>query len=173
MLDLKHFSCYDPIHILVTGGTFNKIYDGVDQKMVFTSSHIHEILNDGRSTLNIRVDDLMMKDSLDITDKDIEFIVSCCNEVDANRIIIIYGTDNMCKHAEIMAKKIDPKKTVVFTGAIIPYKCSNSDAQFNLGCAISFVQFLEKGVYVVMNGKCHMYDNVQKDYNTGYFDCKK
>lgn len=167
----NHLFCRDPIQIFITGGTFHKVYDVISQKLTFISTYVHEILNDGRSTLNIRTEELMLKDSLEITKEDIDLIIEKCNQCDANRIIIIHGTDTVCKNAKSIAKAIAKDKIIIMTGSIVPYKCMNSDAPFNLSCALAFIQLLEPGVHIVMNGKCHPFYKVIKNYETGYFDC--
>jgi L-asparaginase len=76
----------------------------------------------------------------------------------------------MVRTAEVLAQaNID--KTIVLTGAMIPYAFGNSsDGFFNLGSALAFVQTLDTGVYIVMNGRYFDWDKVQKNKQTGNFE---
>ena len=157
------------IKILITGGTFDKEYDELNGKLFFKDTHLPEILKLGRSNLVVGVSTLMMIDSLEMTDADREVIIRHCQQCDEEKIIITHGTDTM----DITAKqlgKANLNKTVVLTGAMIPYKFGSSDGLFNLGSALAFVQTLPMGVYVVMNGKYFNYDNVRKNKASGIFE---
>jgi L-asparaginase len=157
------------IKILITGGTFDKEYDELNGKLFFKDTHLPEILKLGRSNLVVGVSTLMMIDSLEMTDADREVIIRHCQKCDEEKIIITHGTDTM----DITAKqlgKANLNKTVVLTGAMIPYKFGSSDGLFNLGSALAFVQTLPMGVYVVMNGKYFNYDNVRKNKASGIFE---
>jgi len=112
---------------------------------------------------------LMMIDSLDMTDEDRVMIADHCNKSKEKKIIITHGTDTMADTAKFLASRIKDK-TVVLTGAMIPYKFGSSDGLFNLGSAMAFVQSLQPGVYVAMNGKCFNWDNVRKNKKTGEFE---
>ena len=157
------------IKILITGGTFDKEYDELNGKLFFKDTHLPEIPKLGRSNLVVGVSTLMMIDSLEMTDADREVIIRHCQKCDEEKIIITHGTDTM----DITAKqlgKANLNKTVVLTGAMIPYKFGSSDGLFNLGSALAFVQTLPMGVYVVMNGKYFNYDNVRKNKASGIFE---
>ena len=123
----------------------------------------------GRSKLNVDIRTLMMIDSLQMTPTDRELIAEQCIRCEHNRIIITHGTDTMVETAAVLAgKNID--KTIVITGAMIPYKFGSSDGLFNLGSAMAFVQTLPKGVYVAMNGRWFNWNNVWKNRQTGIFE---
>lgn len=110
----------------------------------------------------------MLKDSLDMTANDREVILSACQASDESRIIISHGTDCMVETASLLGRELTDK-TVVLVGAMIPYSINHSDALFNLGCAVTAVQLLTNGVYVVMNGEVFPWGNVQKNSAQGVF----
>lgn len=157
------------IRIFVTGGTFDKEYDLINGQLYFKDTHVQEILDLGRCTLETHVRTLMMVDSQDMTEADREVIVRNCNSSAEDMIVLTHGTDTIVQTAAMIAKaNID--KTIVLTGAMIPYKFGSSDGLFNLGTAMAFVQSLESGVYVAMNGRYFNWHNVQKNNRTGFFE---
>ena len=157
------------IKIFVTGGTFDKEYNELNGELFFKDSHLPEMLRLGRSRVEVNVRTLMMVDSVDMADIDRETIVQNCIKADENKIIITHGTDTMVETAKVLAENITDK-TIVLTGAIVPYKFGSSDGLFNLGSAIAFVQTLPAGVYIAMNGRCFTWDNVRKNKMTGEFE---
>lgn len=160
------------IRIYVTGGTFDKEYDMINGKLYFEDTHLSEIFELGRSTVDVSIRTLMMIDSLDMTTEDRETITNNCKKAEQDQIIITHGTDTMVVTAKHLASaKIN--KTIVLTGALIPYKFGSSDGLFNLGSALAFVQCLPAGVYIVMNGRYFNWDNVQKNKSTGFFESLK
>jgi L-asparaginase len=157
------------IKILVTGGTFDKEYDEINGRLYFKDTHLQEILKLGRCNLDIRVRTLMMVDSLEMTDTDRQLILNHCSQCEENRILITHGTDTMEVTARVLGEaKLD--RTIVLTGAMVPYKFGSSDGLFNLGSALAFVQSLPAGVYVAMNGRCFSWDNVRKNKASGVFE---
>jgi len=159
------------IRIFVTGGTFDKEYDMIKGKLYFDDTHLPEIFDLGRSTVKVSIRTLMMIDSLDMTDEDRETITHNCKKAIEDQIIITHGTDTMVVTAKhLAAAKLS--KTIVLTGALIPYKFGSSDGLFNLGSALAFVQCLPVGVYIVMNGRYFNWNNVQKNKSTGFFETK-
>ena len=158
-----------PIRIFVTGGTFDKEYNELNGELFFKDTHLHEMLRLGRSKLQMEVTTLMMIDSLDMKDEDREKIARACLEAKEEKILITHGTDTMPITAAMLAKKV-LNKTIVITGAMVPYKFGSSDGLFNLGAALAFVQSLTHGVYVAMNGKIFRGDNVMKNKATGEFE---
>ncbi len=158
-----------PIRILVTGGTFDKEYDEVTGSLFFKDTHIGEMLRLGRSRVDVTIRTVMMIDSLQMTDADRSLIVQNCLQCPEDRIVITHGTDTMTDTAAAIARSV-PRKTVVLTGAMIPYAFGSSDGLFNLGSAISFVQVLPEGVYIAMNGKCFRWDQVRKNRTLGEFE---
>ncbi len=156
------------IRIFITGGTFDKEYDELTGKLFFNKTHLREMLDLGRSKVDVNISTLMMKDSLEMDDIDRELIVDNCCNASENQIIITHGTDTMTTTAlEIAKANLD--KVIVLTGAMIPYKFGSSDGLFNLGGAIGFVQSLKTGVYIAMNGKYFDYDKVEKNKESGEF----
>ena len=157
------------ITIFVTGGTFDKEYNEITGELYFKDTHVREILDLGRSFLEINIEKLMLIDSLKMTNNDRQEIAQNCADSKSRHIVITHGTDTMRKTAEIISK-INLNKTIVLTRAMIPYKFGSSDGLFNLGCALAFVQSLPIGVYIAMNGKYFRWDEVQKNKHLGRFE---
>lgn len=157
------------IRIFVTGGTFDKEYNELTGQLFFKETHLGEMLQRSRSTLDVTVRTLMMIDSLHMTDEDRDLIAHQCRAADVDKIVITHGTDTMSVTARTLAEKV-PGKTIVLTGAMIPYKFGSSDGFFNLGSALAFAQTLPPGVYVAMNGRYFTWDNVRKNRQTGQFE---
>ena len=157
------------IQVFVTGGTFDKAYNELNGNLFFKETHLNEMLHLGRSNLDLSITTLMMKDSLDFVEADRANIASACNTTDAQRILITHGTDTMTTTALYLQKHC-PNKTIVLTGAMIPYKFGSSDGLFNLGSALAFTQVLPKGVYIAMNGKYFEADKVRKNTEKGEFE---
>jgi len=157
------------IRILVTGGTFDKEYNENTGQLFFKNTHIAEMLRLGRSRVVVTIRTIMMVDSLDMTDADRAVIVQNCRQSEENRIVVTHGTDTMTETAAAIARAVSGK-TVVLTGAMIPYAFGSSDGLFNLGSALSFVQALPAGVYIAMNGKCFRWDRVRKNRERGEFE---
>jgi len=157
------------IRIIVTGGTFDKSYNELTGQLYFKDTHIEEILTLGRSRLDLKIEKLLLKDSLELTDADRELIAESCIKSEQNSILITHGTDTMTQTAEYLAEKIKDK-TIIITGAMIPYKFGSSDGLFNLGSSLAFAQTLPAGVYVAMNGKIFTWDNCRKNRENGYFE---
>jgi L-asparaginase len=157
------------IRILITGGTFDKEYNELTGQLYFNDSHLPEMLDLGRNLAPVEIRTLMMVDSLEMTDDDRNLVAEHCVKSPEDRIIITHGTDTMAETALLLAKKIK-NKTIVLTGAMIPYKFGSSDGLFNLGSALAFVQTLPTGVYVAMNGRYFHAENVRKNKLTGVFE---
>jgi L-asparaginase len=159
----------DRIRIFITGGTFDKEYDEIHGRLFFKDSHLPEMLRLGRCNLPLEIRTLMMIDSLQMTAADRGIIADQCLAASESRIVITHGTDTMVESARLLDSRIDGK-TVVLTGAMVPYKFGSSDGMFNLGSALAFVQALPPGVYVAMNGRCFHAANVRKNRETGVFE---
>ena len=157
------------IRIFITGGTFDKEYNELNGQLYFKDTHLHDLLEMGRSKVPIEIRTLMMVDSLEMTDEDRGLIAYQCNQCDENKIVITHGTDTMSETAIILAEKVKGK-TIVLTGAMIPIKFGSSDGLFNLGSALAFAQTLPAGVYVAMNGRYFHANNVRKNKQTGMFE---
>lgn len=157
------------IKILITGGTFDKTYNEITGELSFKNTHINEMLQVGRAKVDVKVRTLMMIDSLEMTDSHREIILKKCQNSKEDKIIITHGTDTMAETARYLGERIQDR-VIVLTGALIPYAFGSSDGFFNLGSAIAYVQVLPKGVYIAMNGKFFVYDNVRKNKSTGNFE---
>jgi L-asparaginase len=158
-----------PIRILLTGGTIDKLYSVEEGELSFEESHVEEMLDRANVTADIVVEELMLKDSLDITENEREQILQACKACDEECVLITHGTDTMVETAELLGEAaLD--KTIVLVGAMIPYTVRDSDAFFNLGFALSAVQLAPGGVYVAMNGELFDWDNVSKNYDEGRFE---
>ncbi|MCG9879265.1 MAG: asparaginase [Bacteroidia bacterium] len=157
------------IKLFVTGGTFDKEYNELNGQLFFKETHIYEILKLGRSRLALNIRTLMLIDSLDMTDGDRQIIADNCKNCEESKIVITHGTDTMTLTAEYLAsQKIN--KTIVLTGAMIPYKFGSSDGLFNLGGALAFAQTLPPGVYIAMNGRYFDWNNCRKNKASGIFE---
>ena len=157
------------VRVLVTGGTFDKEYDELSGRLYFRNTHVDEMLRRGRCGLDVDVQTLMMVDSLEMTKAQRAVIVRACRECEEAQIVITHGTDTMVETAHAIADGVRDK-TVVLTGAMVPYAFGSSDGLFNLGSALSFVQVLPAGVYVAMNGQHFAWDRVRKNRDTGVFE---
>ena len=157
------------IRILVTGGTFDKEYDELSGRLYFKDTHIQEMLRLGCCRLPLSFETVMMRDSLEMTSRDREMIASRCREASEEWIVVTHGTDTMVESAAVLAAA-GTGKTIILTGAMVPWAFGSSDGLFNLGSALSFVQLLSPGVYVAMNGRCFSWENVRKDREQGIFE---
>ncbi|CAA9240864.1 MAG: asparaginase/glutaminase [uncultured Chthoniobacterales bacterium] len=157
------------IRIIVTGGTFDKEYNERTGQLAFKDTHLAEMLRLGRSRVEVNIRTVMMIDSLEMTDTDRAVIVQNCVQAPEARIVITHGTDTMTETAAAVAAVVNDK-TVVLTGAMIPYAFGSSDGLFNLGSALSFVQVLPPGVYIAMNGKCFPAQRCRKNHERGEFE---
>ena len=155
--------------IFITGGTFDKEYDLLNGKLFFQDSHVEEMLTKGRCTISYNTKTLMMIDSLDMTAMDRKIICEQCKECEEDKIIVTHGTDTMIETAKLLGES-NIQKTIILTGALIPYTFGSSDGMFNLGSSIAYAQSLPIGVYVVMNGIAFNWDKVVKNKKTGYFE---
>jgi L-asparaginase len=158
-----------PIRVFITGGTFDKEYDELHGRLYFKDTHLPEMLRLARCRLEVAVQTLMMIDSLDMSEADRRLVVERCRECAEDRIVVTHGTDTMADTARALHQAATGK-TVVLTGAMIPYAFGSSDGLFNLGSALSFAQVLPPGVYVAMNGRVFPGDRVRKNRETGVFE---
>jgi L-asparaginase len=160
------------IRIFVTGGTFDKEYNELKGTLFFKDTHLPEMLRLGRCRVDVGITTLMMIDSLEMSDADRALILRECRQAAERQIVVTHGTDTMVETAHALAGTFtsDVGKTIVLTGAMVPYAFGSSDGLFNLGSALSFVQVLPPGVYIAMNGRCFAWDNVRKNRETGVFE---
>ena len=159
------------IRVFVTGGTFDKEYDELEGKLYFRDTHLPEMLELGRCKVKVDIRTLMMIDSLEMTEADRNIILDNCLKCKEDHVVITHGTDTMEETARILGGA-SIKKTIVLTGAMVPFKFGSSDGLFNLGSALAFAQSLPEGVYVAMNGRCFRWDSVRKNKKTGEFEEK-
>jgi L-asparaginase len=157
------------IRILVTGGTFDKEYNELTGELFFKSTHTGDMLRLGRCLLDVEIETLMMIDSLEMTDAGRSLILERCRSAPEKRIVVTHGTDTMAETAAVLGAALKGK-TVVLTGAMVPYTFGSSDGMFNLGTAMAFVQTLGDGVYVAMNGRCFPWRAVRKNKKKGIFE---
>jgi len=157
------------IKLFVTGGTFDKEYDEIRGRLYFKDTHVQEMLALGRCRVPVVVRTLMMVDSLEMSDQDRRIILDNCRHCPQQRIVLTHGTDTMEVTARLLGEAIRDK-TVVLTGAMVPYKFGSSDGLFNLGSALAFAQTLPRGVFVAMNGRCFPWDRVVKNRAAGLFE---
>jgi L-asparaginase len=159
-----------PIRILITGGTFDKEYDELTGRLYFRDTHVPEMLRLGRARLDLQIETIMMIDSLDLDDAGRQRVVEQCAACSERQIVITHGTDTMVETARALATAGLGERTIVLTGAMVPYAFGSSDGLFNLGSALSFAQVLPPGVYVAMNGRHFAWDRVRKNRDTGVFE---
>jgi L-asparaginase len=157
------------VRLFITGGTFDKDYDEIHGRLFFRDTHVHEMLRLGRCRLAVDVRTLMMIDSLEMNDGDRRLIVENCRNAAEERIVVTHGTDTMVETARALGEA-RLAKTIVLTGAMVPYAFGSSDGLFNLGSALSFVQALPHGVFIAMNGLCFAWDDVRKNQALGVFE---
>ena len=157
------------IKLIITGGTIDKRYNELNGQLEFPETHIPEMLQQARCTVKIDSQNLMLKDSLEMTMADRDVIKQACCVSPTKQIIITHGTDTMVDTAKYLAST-QQEKVIVLVGAMIPYKINNSDALFNLGCAVTAVQLLTEGIYIVMNGRVFDWDKVNKNKQAGVFE---
>ncbi len=157
------------IRVFTTGGTFDKEYNELTGQLFFQRTHLLDMLRLGRCNLDLAVESLMMVDSLEMSDQDRELIAERCHQAEEDRIVITHGTDTMEQTAAILGPRLG-HKTIVLTGAMVPYTFGSSDGLFNLGTALAFAQTLPPGVYVAMNGRYFQWDEVRKNRELGIFE---
>jgi L-asparaginase len=156
------------LRLIATGGTFDKHYNELNGVLGFAESHLPAVISRARMTIPVALQVLPLLDSLDMGDADRTRVLDACQAAPERAIVIVHGTDTMPQTAAVLgAAQLD--KTVVLTGAMIPYEIANSDALFNLGFACGVAQTLPAGVYVAMNGQVFAWDNVTKNRAAGVF----
>ena len=157
------------IRILITGGTFDKQYDAIAGKLTFKDTHLPEILRQVRCTAPYVLEVQQLIDSLEMRDAGRQAILRSARDCPEGHVVITHGTDTMVDTAAVLGRAgLD--KTVVLTGAMVPYAFGNSDALFNLGAAIAAVQTLPRGVWIAMNGRLLAWDNARKNRDAGVFE---
>ncbi len=168
------------LRLFACGGTFDKRYNPISGSLEFGESQLQELLATARVTLPTAVETLMLVDSLDMQADHRERVLAACRATPEGSIVIVHGTDTMPDTARILGPHfgaIDPpppdydaSKTIVLTGAMVPYSISKSDATFNLGFACACAQTLPPGVWIAMNGRVFGWDRVRKNRDEGLFE---
>ena len=161
------------IQLFLTGGTIDKHYRQDNGELDFAETNLHDMLALGRNQSAITIEQLMLKDSLDMDKFDRAHIADSCSRCIANKILITHGTDTMVETAQFIATmhpQLLTEKTIVLFGAMIPYSVNNSDAMFNLGFAIGALNMQTPGIYIAMNGLVFPYDAVQKNREKMIFE---
>jgi L-asparaginase len=157
------------IKLIITGGTIDKSYNMNNGELHFVDSHIPSMLTEARCKADFELDKILLKDSLNMDDSDRQKILDAVQNSAQSRIIVTHGTDTMVQTAQLLAQQVE-NKTVVFTGAMIPYVFDKSDSLFNLGTAFAAVQCLSAGIYITMNGRVFNANNVIKNRQEGVFE---
>ena len=157
--------------IIVTGGTFDKRYDAIKGELTFSETHLPALLGEARVKLPLAVDIRLLIDSLQMTPEHRQSVLAACRESEERSIVVVHGTDTMVETARVVGRAaLD--RTVVFTGAMVPYSVQGSDAAFNLGFALAASLTLPPGAYVAMNAKIFPWDDVVKDKAEGTFKAR-
>jgi len=154
--------------IIVTGGTFDKRYDAIKGELTFSETHLPALLEQARVRLPLAVDIRLLIDSLQMTGAHRQEVLAACRESAEGSIVVVHGTDTMVETAQVVGRAA-LGKTVVFTGAMVPYSVQGSDAAFNLGFALAASLTLPAGAYVAMNARIFAWDDVMKDKAEGTF----
>lgn len=160
----------DRLRIIATGGTFDKQYDEIRGELGFSRSHLDEIMEQVRCTLPFEITYLPLKDSLFMDDRDREALYQVCRRAEEDRLIVIHGTDTMTVSSAYLGERGLTDRHIVFTGAMVPYTVTGSDALFNLGAAVAFVQTEAAGIWICMNGQAFDWRNVEKNRSRGIFE---
>jgi len=157
------------IKLFITGGTIDKQYSPLNGELIFVKTHLSEMLEQAKNKVDIDPEVLMLKDSLDMNDNDRAVILEKCKTTKEEKILITHGTDTMVETAQVLGKGIS-NKTIVLTGAMVPFSFGKTDTLFNLGTAVMACQLLSSGVFIAMGGKIFPWDNVRKNKEIGEFE---
>lgn len=156
------------LRIIATGGTFDKHYDPLTGNLIFRDSVLPKALDRARLTSPVSFEPLLALDSLEMQDNHRQQIREACERSAENRIVIVHGTDTMPETARVLGQAA-LKKTIVLTGAMVPYQITQSDALFNLGFACAAANLAAAGVFIAMNGQLFSWDDVMKNRDRGVF----
>jgi L-asparaginase len=162
----------DAARVIVTGGTFDKRYDAIKGELTFTQTHLPALLEQARVSLPLAVDIRVLIDSLQMTDAHRQDVLEACRAAPERAVVVVHGTDTMVETAQVVGRAA-LAKTVVFTGAMVPYSVQGSDAPFNLGFALAASLTLPAGAYVAMNARIFPWDDVVKDKAAGTFKLRR
>ncbi len=154
--------------VLSTGGTLDKVYFDALSDFQVGEPVAGDILTAMNVTFDFTVKEICRKDSLEITEQDRQQMLDAVNASDAQHILITHGTDTMVDSAQFLGEQ--PQKVIIFAGAMQPSAFKNSDATFNIACAVGAMSLAKPGVYVAMSGQVHKCDNVFKNYESRRFE---
>ena len=157
------------IRIIATGGTFDKRYDPIAGTLAYGETHLAEILARARVGASVSFESPMQIDSLEMGDEHRSALLAACRDCEESHVVVIHGTDTMVQTARALGTAA-LGRTIVLTGAMIPYDIAGSDALFNLGFALGAARTLDKGVYVAMNASVFRWDAVRKNRALGVFE---
>ncbi|MEO8936071.1 MAG: asparaginase domain-containing protein [Burkholderiaceae bacterium] len=159
------------LRLIACGGTFDKRYDAIHGVLTFVETQLTTIVERARLTIPTVVEPLMQIDSLDMQDADRARVLAACEASPQSSIVVVHGTDTMPETAAVLGQRLDGAgKTIVLTGAMVPYAIADSDALFNLGFACACAQTLQPGVWIAMNGRVHPWHSVRKNREAGVFE---
>lgn len=159
------------ILVITTGGTIDKVYFDAKSEFSIGESVLPELLREANVRQPFRLQGLLRKDSLELTDADRTLIHKTIAQAAESRVIITHGTDTMTDTAAVLSSLAteQPQRTIVLTGSLSPARFARTDATFNVGMAFAAVQSLAAGVYIVMNGQVFTADRVRKDRSKNAF----
>lgn len=155
------------ITFVLAGGTIDKEYDALDKAFTIGKGAIERVLGYVRPNFNVEVISVVQKVSTNITEQDKKRIRKACDTAKSDRVVVTYGTDAMTELGELL--KDVQGKTIVITGALKSQLVKETDAEFNIGFAVSAVQTLAVGVYIAMSGRVYPWNKCKKDRKTGQF----
>lgn len=167
---MSRTSASEPLLLISTGGTIEKIYNPKDGRLGFGDSALEQWIKDARISEPYRTKTLMLVDSLDMTEQERKSIVRYISKVKENRVVVLHGTDTMVQTAKLMMLHRKQNQVVVFTGAMVPASVGHSDAFFNIGFALAAARYSGPGVYVAMGGALFEADKVRKNKARGIFE---
>jgi len=157
------------ILFIQTGGTIDKDYPKTVKGYNFeiTEAAVKRILQRIKIDYKFEIITFIQKDSQDITNNDRRKLIELCKKTKYDKIIITHGTDTMIETAKQLS--VIMNKKIILTGAFIPEKFKDSDADFNVGCAIGAIEYVPFGVYIAMNGMVLHHNEVKRNLKTGQF----
>lgn len=156
------------VKIFTTGGTIDKVYFDTKGTYAVGEPQISAILHEANVTVEVTVETLFRKDSLDMTDTDRAFLVGRVRQDPSTHVLITHGTDTMVPSAKALEEVAG--KTIVLVGSLSPARFKSSDAEFNIGFAFAAVQILPPGVYIAMNGQVFDPKHVHKNLDLNRFE---
>jgi len=160
----------ESILFIQTGGTIDKEYPHQSAGYAFTigESAAEKLMQRMELSIDCQFVSCAQKDSMDLTDHDRDILVREIIQSSISQIIVTHGTDTMIETGTYLRTKIRDK-TVIITGAMRPAAFQISDADFNIGAAVSACQTLGAGIYISMHGIIKEVSDVKRDLETGKY----